>query len=79
MPYELLSRTLAYISCITTMSLVATSMAIAAVNVGRMMSSPCSGSTCVAAHVTADGLDFGGLTDRAHVDAVSTVLWSRNI
>ena len=79
MPYEVLSRTLAYLSCITAMSLFATSMSIAAVNVGRMLSDPCSGSACVAAHATANGFNFGGLTDRAHVDAVSAVLWSRKI
>ena len=36
MPYEMLSRALAYVSCLTTASLLATSMAMAAVNIGLM-------------------------------------------
>ena len=36
MHYEALSRALAYISCLTTLSLFASSMVIAAVNVAKM-------------------------------------------
>ncbi len=36
MPYELLSRSLAYISCLSTLSLAMTSVAFAAVNIGKM-------------------------------------------
>lgn len=35
MPYELVSRALAYVTCFSTLGLFATSMAIAAVNVGK--------------------------------------------
>lgn len=36
MHYEALSRALAYVSCLTTLSLFASSMAIAAVNFGKL-------------------------------------------
>ena len=36
MQYELVSRALAYVSCLSTLSLFMTSMAIAAVNVGKV-------------------------------------------
>lgn len=36
MHYEALSRALAYVSCLTTLSLFASSMVIAAVNVAKM-------------------------------------------
>lgn len=35
MPFEVVSRTLAYVSCLATLSLALTSVAYAAVNVGR--------------------------------------------
>lgn len=80
MSYDLVSRTLAYISCLTSMSLFATSMAIAAVNVGRVsLPSICHGSGCAAALSKPAGAEFGGLTNAAHVEAVAAVLWSRKI
>ena len=42
MHYELVSRALAYVSCFSTMSLLMTSMAIAAINVGRAHDSFCA-------------------------------------
>jgi hypothetical protein len=79
MHYDLFSRTLAYASCLTSMSLFATSMAIAAVNIGRVPSPvACQGPACVTAHIPAH-LQFGGLTNPAHVEAVAAVLWSRKI
>ena len=79
MHYETLSRALAYVSCLSTMSLFATTMAIAAVNVGKVRP-PVSGQMASAAipakHVMTN---FGGLTSRAHVEAVAAVLWTKKI
>lgn len=79
MHYELVSRALAYVSCLTSMSLFATSMAIAAVNVGRLPPSACHGAACVAAQAKPSDAQFGGLVSRTHVEAVAAVLWSRKI
>ncbi len=80
MHYDLVSRTLAYVSCLSSMSLFATSMAIAAVNVGRApLPSACNGPACVAALAKPQRAEFGGLTNPAHVEAVAAVLWSRKI
>ncbi|MEQ1670586.1 MAG: hypothetical protein ABL893_07000 [Hyphomicrobium sp.] len=79
MHYDLVSRALAYVSCLTSMSLFATSMAIAAINVGRAPSHACSSPACAAAQVHPAAAQFGGLVSRAHVEAVAQVLWSRKI
>ena len=80
MPYELVSRTLAYVSCLSTLSLFATTMAIAAVNVGKDHSQPfCSPLACSATAVKPMEKQFGGLTSKAHVEAVAAVLWSKKI
>ena len=80
MHYEAVSRALAYVSCLSTMSLFATSMAIAAANVGKHNpQTPCPPSVCAAAAATPSQDSFGGLTNRAHVEAVAAVLWSRKI
>ncbi len=51
MPYELLSRSLAYISCLSTLSLALTSVAFAAVNVGRAKPNvACSSLYCQASY-----------------------------
>ena len=78
MQYELLSRALAYASCLSTMSLLATSMAIAAINVGKVRPQPCGRYVCatIAAQTPAD---FGGLTSKAHIEAVAATLWSKKI
>lgn len=77
MPYEAVSRALAYISCLSTMSLFATSMAIAAVNVGGLRSiESCAPAACTAIVVKPPGDPFGGLTSKAHVEAVAAMLWS---
>lgn len=80
MPYEVVSRLLAYISCCSTLSLFATSMAIAAINVGALKpSNSCPAPVCTS-RVQALAIDtFGGLTSKAHVEAVASVLWSRKI
>lgn len=79
MHYDLVSRALAYVSCMTAMSLFATSMAIAAINVGKAPPSlACSTSKCAPAQKVSSA-DFGGLTSKAHIDAVAAVLWSKKI
>jgi hypothetical protein len=80
MHYELVSRALAYVSCLSTMSLFATSMAIAAVNVGKPQPQFAKLHP-VSAIARADvaGLQFGGLLNKTHVEAVAAVLWSRKI
>lgn len=79
MTYEALSRALAYASCLTSMTLFATSMAIAAVNVGSL-SPPgaCGPTACTTLAVQADGLS-PGLKSGVHVQAVATSLWQRKI
>lgn len=80
MHYELVSRALAYASCLTAMSLFATSMAIAAINVGKPHPTlACSTMKCAHAPQKVGAADFGGLTSKAHVDAVAAVLWSQKI
>lgn len=80
MPYDAVSRALAYVSCLTTMSLFATSMAIAAINVGTVRSTDrCPLSACTAYVPAPSGDPFGGLVSKAHVEAVAATLWSRNI
>lgn len=80
MQYEIVSRALAYVSCFSTISLLMTSMAIAAINVGK--SAPlvsCSGHTCAAGIIVADGAQFGGLTSKAQVDRLAVKFWSAKI
>ena len=80
MQYELVSRALAYISCLSTMSLFATSMAIAAVNVGKPHpQSAALRSASAIALADPAGTQFGGLMSKVHVEAVAAVLWSRKI
>jgi hypothetical protein len=80
MHYDLVSRALAYASCLTAMSLFATSMAIAAINVGKGPSSLAySAPRCAAAPVMVGSAGFGGLTNKAHIEAVADRLWTRKI
>jgi hypothetical protein len=77
MQYELVSRALAYVSCLSTISLFMTSMAIAAVNVGK--SAPllaCSPHTCSAGVVVADNAQFGGLSSQPQIDRLAVKFWS---
>ena len=80
MHYELASRALAYVSCLSTMSLFATSMAIAAINVGKPQPqfAKLHPVQALARTVLADA-QFGGLLNKAHVDAVAAALWSKKI
>lgn len=48
MRYEIVSRALAYVSCLSTTSLFLTAMAIVAVNVGKLPSSACVAMSCSA-------------------------------
>lgn len=80
MHYDLVSRALAYVSCLTAMSLFATSMAIAAINVGKSPPSlACSTAKCVHAPLKVGSAEYGGLTSKGHVDAVAAVLKSQKI
>ena len=77
MHYELVSRALAYVSCLSTLSLFMTSMAIAAVNVGKVRPlSSCAPNTCIAGVWVASDEHFGSLASRVHVEAVAAKLWS---
>ena len=77
MQYELVSRALAYISCFSTMSLLMTSLAIAAVNIGKVHPvSFCAPNTCVAGVWVANEARPDGLTSRSHVEALALRLWS---
>jgi hypothetical protein len=77
MPYEALSRALAYVSCLSTMSLFATSMAIAAINVGKLNPPHACGPAVCAAHAAVPADPFGGLTSKAHIEQIAAVLWSK--
>ncbi len=80
MHYELVSRALAYVSCLSTMSLFATTMAIAAVNVGKVRpANSCSPLVCTATAVKPKDAGFGGLSSKAHVEAVAAIMWSTKI
>ncbi len=76
MHYELVSRALSYVSCISTMSLLMTSMAIAAINVGRTHLSSCASNACVAGIVVDKSGQYGALSNSAHIDALAAELWS---
>jgi hypothetical protein len=80
MQYELVSRAFAYVSCLSTISLFMTSMAIAAANVGK--APPllfCPTHTCAAGVVVADNSQFGGLSSQSQVDSLAAKLWSAKI
>ncbi len=84
MPYEVLSRALAYISCLSTMSLFATTMAMAAISVGKIRSpANCGPVACVTLAAKPPAIPYGGpyggLTSKAHVEAVAAILWSKKI
>jgi hypothetical protein len=80
MQYELVSRALAYVSCLSTMSLFMTSMAIAAINVGKAHPSLyCPANACVAGIVVADNGQLGGLTSQSQVEMLAAKLWSTKI
>ncbi len=74
MHYELVSRALAYVSCLSALSLFAMSMAIAVVNVGRTPHGPCSVNTCVATATAPVELSAVSDVDPVHAAAVSLVL-----
>jgi hypothetical protein len=75
MHYELVSRAVAYVSCFSTMSLLLTSMAIAAVHGGKLSAASCRSDACIAGiMVTKDG-QFGALMNPTHVDTLATHLW----
>jgi hypothetical protein len=76
MHYELVSRALAYVSCFSTMSLLMTSMAIAAINVGRAHNSFCAPNACVAGILVSKEGQFGALTSSANVASLAAKLWS---
>ncbi len=80
MHYELVSRALAYVSCFSTLSLLMTSMAIAAINVGKVRPLlPCPLGACVAGVLVATDKQFGGLTNKVHIEAVASKLWSAKV
>jgi len=80
MQYDLVSRALAYVSCLSTMSLFMTSMAIAAINVGRASPLPfCPTHTCATGVVVADNAQFGGLSTQSQVDRLAIKFWSAKI
>ncbi|MFT3730593.1 MAG: hypothetical protein QM780_04075 [Hyphomicrobium sp.] len=75
MHHELVSRALAYVSCFSTASLLMTSMAIAAINVGRTPSL-CAPHACVAGIVIGKDGQYGALESPAQIDALAAKLWS---
>jgi len=79
MQYELVSRALAYVSCFSTMSLLMTSMAIAAINVGKIRALPCPAHTCLAGIIVSDSANFAGLNEKFHLDSLAPKLWSAKI
>lgn len=78
MHYEMLSRALAFASCLSTVSLFATSMALAAINMSNMKPQPC-GPTACAATAAKPSDPLAAFTDRAHIERVAAVLWLKKI
>lgn len=80
MQYELVSRALAYVSCFSALSLFMTSVAIAAINIGKVHPSlAIATEACIAGVVVADGGHVSGLTSPAQLDRLATRFWSTNI
>jgi hypothetical protein len=80
MQYELVSRALAYVSCFSTMSLFMTSVAIAAMNVGKVPPLlACPSHACVSGITVASSEPFGGLNNRSQIDALAARFWKANI
>ncbi|HVZ03718.1 hypothetical protein [Hyphomicrobium sp.] len=79
MQYELVSRALAYVSCLSTMSLFMTSMAIAAINVGKVHPLLACSAPCVSGIVVADTEQFGGLANQPQLTKLAATLWSAKI
>ncbi len=75
MHYELVSRSLAYASCISTMSLLLTSVAIAAINVGRLHPASCQPNACLAGIRVDTEAQYGALTSKAHVASLAAKFW----
>jgi hypothetical protein len=79
MHQELVSRALAYVSCFSTLSLLMTSMAIAAINVGRTSLSPCMPNAFVTGIMVSKDGQFGALSSPAQIDTLATQLWSAKV
>jgi len=81
MQYAFVSRAVAYVSCLSTMSLLMTSMAIAAINVGKthtqFASFPTSAS--VSGIVVANTEQFGALADHSQIEVLAARFWSAEI
>lgn len=75
MHYELVSRAIAYASCISTMSLLLTSVAIAAINVGTLHPAFCHPNACLAGIRVGTEAQYGALTSKAHVASLAARLW----
>ena len=77
MQYELVSRALAFVSCFATMSLLMTSVAIAAVNIGKVRPvSLCAPNTCIAGVWVVSEAQSDELTGRFRIEALALRLWS---
>lgn len=75
MHYELVSRALAYVSCLSTLSLFLTSMAIAVINVGKPSASACAAVACLTGKPAVARSDAAGGAKRpAHVMEVADAL-----
>jgi|Hof3ISUMetaT_23_FD_contig_51_239916_length_442_multi_5_in_0_out_0_1 hypothetical protein len=80
MQYAFVSRAVAYVSCLSTMSLLMTSMAIAAINVGKshtQFASPTT--TSVSGIVVANAEQFGALADHSQIEMLAARFWSAKI
>lgn len=73
MHYEVVTRALAYASCISTMSLVLTSAAIIALNVGHFRPQPYCAPLACSAGVSAAS-EVG--RSKAQIDPAALKLWS---
>jgi hypothetical protein len=76
MQYELVSRALACFSCLSTMSLLLTSVAIIAVNVGKLRPvGSCGPYACLAGISIAGEAQPASLTGK-HIESIAVRLWS---
>lgn len=80
MQYDFVSRAVAYVSCLSTMSLLMTSMAIAAIHVGQARPLLSYASIpSVSGIVVASAEPFGALTDGSQIEMLAARFWSAKI
>jgi hypothetical protein len=80
MPYELLSRALAYTSCLSTMSMFLTAMALVVTNVGTVKPPAlCAPAGCTALVKPGGPPGHGSLISPAHAETIASGVPTKKI